>query len=226
MPFSSTYLPYRQTNSFSAIANDYVERNNALKPFYAHEPDIEGIKNAISNRKAFNTDRPGLVSYLKEQYKDLQVNKQLQYNIESLLQENTFSITTAHQPNIFTGHLYFVYKILHAIKLAEQLKEQMPESNFVPVYYMGSEDADLDELGEVFINGTHYRWQTSQTGAVGRMLIDKAFIELITLMEGQLSVEPFGNEILQQVRKRKHSTKRLNRSLWKVDMISCRITAW
>lgn len=201
MPFSSTYLPYRQTKSFSAIANDYVEGNNALKPFYAHEPTIEGIKNAIEKRKVFNTDRPGLVSYLKEQYKDLQVNKKIQYNIESLLQENTFTITTAHQPNIFTGHLYFVYKILHAIKLAEQLKEQMPESNFVPVYYMGSEDADLDELGEVFINGTHHRWQTRQTGAVGRMIIDKAFIELIALIEGQLSVEPFGNEILQQVKK-------------------------
>jgi bacillithiol biosynthesis cysteine-adding enzyme BshC len=201
MPFFSTYLPYRQTNSFSAIANDYIDGHDALKPFYKYQPNLEGIKNAIANRKAFNTNRSLLVNYLKEQYKKIYINEKLQNNIDSLSKENTFTITTAHQPNIFTGHLYFVYKILHAIKLAEQMKEQMPENNFVPVYYMGSEDADLDELGEVFINGTQHRWQTNQTGAVGRMIIDKAFIELIALIEGQLSVEPFGNEILQQVKK-------------------------
>ncbi|RYY69716.1 MAG: bacillithiol biosynthesis cysteine-adding enzyme BshC [Chitinophagaceae bacterium] len=201
MPFTASHIPYRDTRSFSAIAIDYAEGQAALKPFYTHEPDLHGIKDAIAHRKAFAGNRSLLVSYLKEQYSAIQMNPKLQANIDSLLHENTFTITTAHQPNIFTGHLYFVYKILHAIKLAEHLKVAVPENNFVPVYYMGSEDADLDELGEVFINGTHYRWQTDQTGAVGRMKIDKAFIELIALIEGQLSVEPYGHEILQQVKK-------------------------
>ena len=69
--------------------------------------------------------------------------------------------------------IYFIYKILHAIKLADELKD-LPENDFVPVYYMGSEDADLEELGEVTINGEKYEWDTKQKGAVGRMKIDKA----------------------------------------------------
>ena len=201
MPFTSTNIPYRQTNSFSSIAIDYVEGSPALHPLYTHQPNSEGIKNAIASRKAFSTNRPLLVDYLKEQYQHLAGNEKLQSNIDSLLLDNTFTITTAHQPNIFTGHLYFVYKILHAIKLAEQLKARMPEYNFVPVYYMGSEDADLEELGEVFINGTHYRWETNQAGAVGRMKVDKAFIELIALIAGQLSVTTFGSEIMEKVKK-------------------------
>lgn len=200
MPFSAKYLQYRQTNSFSAIAVDYVENKEGLKPFYEHAPNTEGIKNAIRQRKQFSTDRKLLVDYLNEQYKGIAVDGLLQQNINSLLLDNTFTIATAHQPNIFTGHLYFIYKILHAIKLAEDLKKQLPENNFVPVYYMGSEDADLEELGEVFINGQHYRWETRQTGAVGRMKIDKAFIELISAIEGQLLVEPHGKEIMDTVR--------------------------
>ncbi len=98
-----------------------------------------------------------------------------------LSQENTFTICTAHQPNIFTGHLYFIYKILHTIKLAEELSTQLPEYNFVPVYFMGSEDADLDELDHVVVDGKKYKWETKQTGAVGRMKVDsKLMMNMLT----------------------------------------------
>ena len=200
MPFKATYLPYRQTKSFSAIALDYIDNNDSLKPFYEHAADLEGIKKAIEQRKLFPTDRKLLVDHLNEQYKGMGPDEKLQANIESLLLPNTFTITTAHQPNIFTGHLYFIYKILHAIKLADQFTQQIPGNNFVPVYYMGSEDADLEELGEVFINGQHYRWETNQTGAVGRMKIDKEFIRLIDMFEGQLLVEAHGKEIMELVK--------------------------
>jgi bacillithiol biosynthesis cysteine-adding enzyme BshC len=125
----------------------------------------------------------------------------LQKNLELLLEENTFTITTAHQPNIFTGPLYFVYKILHVIKLAAYLSEALPENNFVPVFYMGSEDADLDELGNITLRNQPYKWETKQTGAVGRMKVDKAFVKLIEAMHGQLGVEPFGDKIISIFKK-------------------------
>ena len=200
MPFSSTYLPYRQTNSFSSIALDYVDNNDALKPFAEHTVDMDGIMAAMTQRRQFSTNRQLLVNYLQQQYSGLDLNTKVSENISSLLSENTFTITTAHQPNIFTGHLYFIYKILHAIKLADHLKQQLPQNNFIPVYYMGSEDADLEELGEVYINGVHYQWNTKQTGAVGRMKIDKAFTDIMNAIEGQLLVEPYGREIMDSVK--------------------------
>ncbi len=122
--------------------------------------------------------------------------KRLKNNIEALASENTFTFTTAHQNNIFTGPLYFIYKILHTIKLAEYCKANLPAYNFVPVFYIGSEDADLDELNNIYVDGQKLIWNTKQTGAVGRMKVDKELIKLIGLMEGQLSVLPFGNEIV------------------------------
>ena len=194
-------ISYEQTKAFTRIATDYVAKVPALRPYYQHLPNLEGVKDAIKERKQFATNRILLVDQLNLQYSGIEAGQKVQANIKSLLQENTFTITTAHQPNIFTGHLYFIYKILHTIKLAEELAVELPGNNFVPVYYMGSEDADLEELGEVTINGKKYSWDTKQGGAVGRMKIDKAFTSLIDEIEGQLTVEPYGDEIIALVRK-------------------------
>lgn len=200
MSFKAKYISYRQTGSFSKIVTDYLDNNSALKPFYNHPANIDGIKKTIAARKIHHTNRSLLVSELKKQYTAIQPTESVKANLDALLSEDTFTVCTAHQPNIFTGHLYFIYKILHAIKLADELKKEMPRYHFVPVYYMGSEDADLEELGEVKINGKKYKWQTDQTGAVGRMKIDKAFIKLMDEIEGQLSVDKFGNEIVTLIK--------------------------
>ncbi len=201
MSFNAKYIPYKQTGAFSKIVTDYLDNAEGLQPFYNYSATISGIKKAIKDRAAFPTNRALLVAELKKQYALIGMADAVKANIDKLGHEKTFTICTAHQPNIFTGHLYFIYKILHAIKLAAELKNDLPEYDFVPVYYMGSEDADLDELGEVNINGKKYHWDTDQKGAVGRMKIDKAFIKLIEEIGNQLSVEKYGVEILTAVKK-------------------------
>ncbi len=201
MDCTSTRLPYRQTGAFSKIALDYIDQAAALKPFFTHPPSLQGIQKAIEARKKFGTNREVLAEELKKQYKAVAASDKVKKNIELLLSEDTFTITTAHQNNIFTGPLYFIYKIIHAIKLADHLKASLPKQNFVPVFYIGSEDADLDELNHIYPGGEKLVWKTKQTGAVGRMKVDKDLINLIDLMEGQLSVLPNGNEIVSQIKK-------------------------
>jgi len=179
---------------------DYLSGDEALKPFYTFEPNLAGIEAAIESRKQSKTNRKLLVDVLNKQYEKYTASEKTKKNIELLLKENSFTICTAHQPNIFTGQLYFIYKIIHAIKLADDLNNKMPKNHFVPVYYMGSEDADLNELGEIEIDGKKLKWQTTQTGAVGRMLIDKDFLRLIVEIENQLIVEPFGAEIISLIK--------------------------
>ena len=196
MDCTSTRLPYRQTGAFSKIALDYIDQAAALKPFFAHSPSLQGIQKAIEDRKKMATDRKVLVRELKKQYDGVETSEKVKNNIESLLSADTFTITTAHQNNIFTGPMYFIYKIVHAIKLADHLKTSLPGQNFVPVFYIGTEDADLDELNHIYLGGEKLVWETKQTGAVGRMKVDKGLIKLIGLMEGQLSVFPNGNEVV------------------------------
>ena len=174
---------------------DYIDQHALLKEFFSYPPTIQGIKKAIDERKQFNYDRNLLVQELRKQYSAVALSDKTKKNIEALASTNTFTFTTAHQNNIFTGPLYFIYKILHTIKLAVYCKSNLPGYNFIPVFYIGSEDADLDELNHVYVGGEKLTWNTKQTGAVGRMKVDKELIKLIGLMEGQLSVLPFGKEI-------------------------------
>ncbi|WP_153795974.1 bacillithiol biosynthesis cysteine-adding enzyme BshC [Foetidibacter luteolus] len=195
-----SHIAYNQTGFFSKTVTDYLSGQPGLQQFYTHAPNLQGIKDAIAQRQHIAYNRNVLMQQLTSQYHGLPLAEKLEANLQLLLQNNTYTVTTAHQPNIFTGPLYFVYKILHAIQLADSLHQQLPDYNFVPVYYMGSEDADLDELGTITINGKKYTWQTKQTGAVGRMKIDKPFLSLITEMEGQLGVLPYGKEIAAKFR--------------------------
>jgi len=199
--FQSQYIPYSETGKFTKIVIDYINNAPALRDFYEHPVNIEGIRSAISERKKFTTNRQLLFDQFTDQYKTFNGCEAVKINIHALLSENTFTVCTAHQPNIFTGHLYFVYKILHTIRLADSLKKEMPEYNFVPVFFMGSEDADFEELNHIVIDGEKYTWETKQTGAVGRMKVDNNLLQLIQKIAGRLSVEKYGNDIIDLLKK-------------------------
>lgn len=200
MNFTATRLPYRQTNAFSRIALDYIDQSDELKSFFAHPPSLQGVQKAIEARKQFNTDRKTLVQELTKQYEGIETSDKVKQNINALLSEETFTVTTAHQNNLFTGPLYFIYKIIHAIKLADHLNTTISQQRFVPVFYIGTEDADMEELNHTWLGGEKLVWETKQTGAVGRMRIDKALLKLIDRIEGELSVLPNGATIISQLR--------------------------
>jgi bacillithiol biosynthesis cysteine-adding enzyme BshC len=169
MDCKTDFIDYGDTGYFSRLMTDYLKEDPSLKPFYTYSPADPDFGQAMAARDAFPTDRALLTSELRSQYKGMEVHERLRENLELLERPDTYTVCTAHQPNLFTGYLYFVYKVLHAVKLAAFLTEKYPGKHFVPVYYMGSEDADLDELGTVHVEGRTYRWQTGQQGAVGRM---------------------------------------------------------
>ena len=221
MKFNATPISYRSTGLFSALINDYIETKGTAQSFVNYAASKEGYKKAIEQRASFPTNRKVLVEVLQNQYTQLakEVNdasvlnnnnnnalnnslntkeafKLVNDNVNLLSKENTYTVTTAHQPNIFTGPLYFFYKILHTIQLAAELKKQFPQHNFVPVYYMGSEDADLQEVGSYNLAGEAYQWNTKQKGAIGRMKVDDELIKLLQNLEGYWSVKPLGKEAI------------------------------
>jgi bacillithiol biosynthesis cysteine-adding enzyme BshC len=196
----ATRIPYRQTNNFSRLVLDYIDGEKNLRPFYSFAPSLSGIREAIQERKVYSTDRPALVARLKEQYAGLKPGAELMQQIELLNAKNTFTVTTAHQNNLFTGPLYFIYKIVHVIRLARHFQANFPGENFIPVFYMGSEDADLDELNHIHLGGEKLVWNPQQSGAVGRMIVDRELLQLIDRLEGQLAVWPFGAEIVSALR--------------------------
>ena len=212
MKFSATQIPYHATGLFSKLVNDYIDSKGTAIEYAGYTPNFEGVAKAIDNRFKFPVDRKVLVDVLKAQYLNVDAIPAVNSNVDLLLKENTFVITTAHQPNLFTGPLYFFYKIIHAIELAADLKKKFPKCNFVPVYYMGSEDADIDEVGSFYLDGAKHQWVTKQTGAIGRMKVDDALLGLLKNIEGFWGIKQQGGAALESLKQAYQKGTTINES--------------
>ncbi len=169
MPTES--ISFKKTGYFSSLICDYLEESSTLQPFYNNFPKLENFKKQIEEKQeSFSlVARNKLVESLKKQYKNIAASEFTSKNIELLEKENTFTITTGHQLNIFTGPLYFLYKIVSTINLASQLKEAYPDYNFVPIYWMATEDHDFEEINYFNFKGKKVRWNRPSSGAVGEL---------------------------------------------------------
>ena len=166
-PFMTLHsVDLRTTGQFPALLLDYLDQKPTLESFYGIFPTLENAEKAILNKKGFTVDkRKTLVDVLTKQYHGLPYLP----DFSVLLQENTFTVTTGHQLNIFTGPLYIIYKIVTIIKLAEALKAKYPECNFVPIYWMATEDHDFEEIASFHLFGQTHKWTGEHKGAVGKL---------------------------------------------------------
>ncbi|MEP0262935.1 bacillithiol biosynthesis cysteine-adding enzyme BshC [Dokdonia sp.] len=164
-------LTYSETGYFSKLICDYLDQDKNVHPFYHRFPSLENFGAQIEEKKASFTEasRKVLVASLQAQYQHITISETTQDNIEKLGDSTSFTITTGHQLNLFTGPLYFLYKIIHTITLSRKLKQQHPTYDFVPVYWMATEDHDFDEINYFRFKGQKVQWNREDGGAVGEL---------------------------------------------------------
>ncbi len=160
-------IQFRETSVLKPLMRQYLNKDPKIEPFIEHFPSLEAFATQIKIRQKTSIDRDGLVAVLREQYNGIQISELTQQNLLNLKSENTFTVTTGHQPCLFTGPLYFVIKILNTIKLTDTLNKEYPDFNFIPVYWMGAEDHDFEEVNHFNLYNKQLQWQTDQKGAVG-----------------------------------------------------------
>lgn len=160
-------ISYSESNYFTSLILDYLSQKKELRRFYNRFPDLENFKQQIEEKVAsYNNEiREDLVEVLTAQYEHLEVHHCVENNFDKLRSAKTFTITTGHQLNLFTGPLYFLYKIVSAINLSKKLKETWPEYNFVPVYWMATEDHDFEEINYFNLHGKKFKWNNADSRA-------------------------------------------------------------
>ena len=184
--FRTESLDFEEASLLNQLTRDYLRGADELREFFEYLPTEDSVSKVIKDRSEFNTDRELLVRVMKDQTKNLSLSDKTKTNIERLKNSNTFTVCVAHQTNLFTGPLYFIVKILCAIRTAHDLKKKFSDHHFVPVYWMGSEDHDLDELNHFHLFGEKHEWKTKQTGATGRILLDDEVEQLIAVVEDKI----------------------------------------
>src|SRR4029079_1163324 len=92
------------------------------------------------------------------------------------------------------GPLYFIYKILSTIKLAQNLSKDFPENNFVPLFWLASEDHDIAEIDHFHLWNNTYKWNMDQKGATGR-LHTSGLIEILNELKPKFGENANANEL-------------------------------
>jgi len=165
-------IPFQKTGYFTKTMCDYLDKKDTIVPFCNNFPNLDGFEKQIEEKRLSfqqtQETRNVLVESLQNQYKNATTSDKVTKNIQLLEKENTFTVTTGHQLNLFTGPLYFLYKIVSTINLAEQLKAKFPKDNFVPIYWMATEDHDFNEINYFNFKGKKIQWNRTDGGGVGR----------------------------------------------------------
>lgn len=201
-------IRYQNSGYFSPLMNDYLNQKPELASLYHRFPTLDNFEKQIEEKKnnfpspvlpegeraeivnqngGFNENkRATLVSVLKKQYSNFEVSSETLNHIELLNHSNTFTITTGHQLNLFSGPLYFLYKIISTINLTKELKAKYPTYNFVPVYWMATEDHDFEEINYFNFKGKKFHWNRESSGPVGRLTTEglQDFLEVFALEIG------------------------------------------
>ncbi|MBD3750184.1 MAG: bacillithiol biosynthesis cysteine-adding enzyme BshC [Sphingobacteriales bacterium] len=191
------YIDYNETRCFSSTVTRYLDKDEKLKPFINRFPSLENFKNIISERN-FKGNREFLSEVIQHQYQNTPTSTLVLQNIDALKNAQTYTITTGHQLNIFTGPLYFIFKIVTAINLAKELKNEFPNQHFVPVYWMATEDHDFEEINHTYIGGKKITWNLAAQGATGR-LNPKSIIQALNEYKGILGISPNAEKLANLV---------------------------
>ncbi|MFS4415135.1 bacillithiol biosynthesis cysteine-adding enzyme BshC [Maribacter sp. 2307ULW6-5] len=164
-------LPFDKTGYFSKLICDYLGERPQLRPFYGHYPHLANFEKQMAEKKAHfpKAHRTVLQQALVQQYKGLTCSKKTKNHLDKLTKENTFTVVTGHQLNLFTGPLYFLYKIISTINLCNALAAEYPQGHFVPVYWMATEDHDFEEINYFNFKGKKIQWNREAAGAVGHL---------------------------------------------------------
>ncbi len=187
-------ISFNDIESIPQLVKDFL--NQKIEGFENNTFSLDHFKDQIHlKQNSFASEQREILSdVLEKQLSDITLSSKQKENLENLKQPNTFTITTGHQLNLFSGPVFFVYKILQTIKTCSYLKENFPDFNFVPVYWMASEDHDFAEINHFKTENNYYEINEKSGGAVGRIEISDTFF--ISEFEKEFKDSVFGTELI------------------------------
>ncbi len=124
-----TRIPFRNTGYFSSLICDLIDGHPAIGAYISRPAELDQFKVQMAEKsKSYPLDhRKTLTTVLREQYQSMPSFKKTEEQLSHIEKESCFTITTGHQLNLFTGPLYFFYKIISTINLCKQLKQKYPK---------------------------------------------------------------------------------------------------
>lgn len=187
----------------SQLAEDYKAGSPDIAPFYAGLPwSIAAYQRAADRvRHSFSPDRllamnPAVRALTPES----------QSKLERITAGEGFFVSTGQQAGLFGGPLYTVYKILTALRLAEELERALG----VPVaalFWTPSDDHDWEEVNHAVVLNAQNELIELRLGdendaprSMAHRVIDPNIEEVVRLVEAALPANEFAAEVIALLR--------------------------
>ncbi|MFZ4544139.1 MAG: bacillithiol biosynthesis cysteine-adding enzyme BshC [Saprospiraceae bacterium] len=193
-------LDYASISQLSRTDVAYAGSDPLLRPFYQYPVELKGFEQVFADKAKDDCDRALLVQTLQEQYSAFDDFPKVRKNINSLLQDNCFTVITAHQPNLLLGPLYFVYKIMGVIRLSKVLNDKYPSRKVVPMFVIGGEDHDFEEVNHIQLFNKKLVWENNEKGSVG-MMNTSSLVSVLDELQKILGESENAKEIFELISK-------------------------
>jgi bacillithiol synthase len=129
---------------------DYVYHHDRVRKFYSGNPFELATYHEVARKiNSQPKDRRPLVEILSRQNQALGCGEATIENVHRLGEPGTLAVVTGQQVGLFSGPAFTLYKALTAVRVSRYLTEQGLAC--VPVFWLATEDHDLDEVGKTAV---------------------------------------------------------------------------
>lgn len=188
----------KQYGKFSPLIFDYLTDETKTRSYFDEFPTSSNLIQQSKRKLEQYKHRQITQKALENQLSTLDLSEKQKEHLEKFKLENSVTITTGHQLNLLSGPLYFFYKIIQVVKCCDEMNQKHPEFNFIPIFWMATEDHDFEEINHFYFKGKKISWDREAKGAVGRFNldgIDKVFEEFFTYLPDSTNAKSLKNII-------------------------------
>lgn len=207
------FINFKDIPGNTKLFLDYLYNFENLRKFYKY--DFRNKEQIIKKfQQLANTERDfrnNLSTIITQQYDSLNPSSKTIKNISLLKNNETLAVVTGQQLGILGGPLYTFYKIITTIKLCSHLSERYDNYNFVPIFWLESDDHDFDEVRSVNILNENNEIikilyndeminEDFNRGSVGQLKLKADINKFFNDLEQQLKNTEFKPKILEHLK--------------------------
>ncbi len=203
-------INYKKIPGFSRLFLDYVNNFGNVEKFYSIDFKKENYFASLFNRVLANqkVKNKEIKEIILTQNKNILLSDSTLKNIEKLALGNTIAVVTGQQVGILGGPLYSVYKAITVIKLSNYLNDKFEDFNFVPVFWMATDDHDFREISSINLIDENKNLikityddnlpREFNRGSVGNIKIKKTFESVFKQLEDVLTKTEYTQDLLSR----------------------------
>src|ERR1700730_1920042 len=129
------------------LYSSYLQDFSSVARFYAHPPTFESILRVASGASPDLASRRKIAEILRNQNRDFGGDASVEAALDRFA-SGAAALVTGQQVGLFSGPSFTIYKVLTALRLAEELNSAGTPA--VAIFWLATEDHDLAEIDHCF----------------------------------------------------------------------------